>query len=200
MARHGRPGQPVRRHGGRSALRAGAARLRARGVLGRADRARPAQGGDRASWREDAAKTRRIRARVAEYKAILKAVLESRPSGMRQRLAEAIGKNRSFVSQISNPAYQVPIPARHVALIFEICHFSAARAGRVSQGLFAGAPGPARRSRPRRAARTQDHARAAGPWKRRQEPAARNAHLRFRASPRAAPRRRPVSGSWEERR
>ena len=62
---------------------------------------------------------------VAEYKAILQSVLEGRPSGMRQRLAEAIGKNRSFVSQISNPAYQVPIPARHLALIFEICHFSA---------------------------------------------------------------------------
>jgi len=61
---------------------------------------------------------------VADYKAILKTVLEGRPSGMRQKLAEAIGKNRSFVSQISNPAYQVPIPARHVALIFEICHFS----------------------------------------------------------------------------
>jgi hypothetical protein len=63
-------------------------------------------------------------AAVAEYKAILKTVLEGRPSGMRQRLAEAIGKNRSFISQISNPAYQVPIPARHLALIFEICHFS----------------------------------------------------------------------------
>jgi hypothetical protein len=63
-------------------------------------------------------------AAVAAYKAILKAVLESRPSGMRRKLAEAIGKNRSFVSQISNPAYQVPIPARHVSLIFEICHFS----------------------------------------------------------------------------
>lgn len=61
---------------------------------------------------------------VADYKQVLNTVLESRPSGMRQRLAEAIGKNRSFVSQISNPAYQVPIPARHVAIIFEICHFS----------------------------------------------------------------------------
>ena len=61
---------------------------------------------------------------VAEYKQILRTVLDSRPSGMRQRLAEAIGKNRSFVSQISNPAYQVPIPARHIGLIFEICHFS----------------------------------------------------------------------------
>src|SRR5579871_681091 len=62
---------------------------------------------------------------VADYKALLKAVLENRPSGMRQRLAEALGKNRSFVSQIANPAYPAPIPARHVFLIFEICHFSA---------------------------------------------------------------------------
>ena len=61
---------------------------------------------------------------VADYKQVLKTVLENRPSGMRQRLAEAIGKNRSFVSQISNPAYQVPIPARHIALIFEVCHLS----------------------------------------------------------------------------
>ncbi len=62
---------------------------------------------------------------VAEYKKVLKAALDGRPSGMRQRLAEAIGKNRSFVSQISNPAYQVPIPARYVGLIFDLCHFSA---------------------------------------------------------------------------
>ena len=49
---------------------------------------------------------------VADYKQILKKVLDGRPSGMRQRLAEAIGKNRSFVSQISNSAYQVPIQVR----------------------------------------------------------------------------------------
>ena len=41
---------------------------------------------------------------VAEYKRIFKEVLDSRPSGMRIRLAHAMGKNRSFVSQISNPA------------------------------------------------------------------------------------------------
>ena len=61
---------------------------------------------------------------VAQYKQVLKLALDGRPSGMRQRLAEAIGKNRSFVSQISNPAYQVPIPARHISLIFDLCHFS----------------------------------------------------------------------------
>jgi hypothetical protein len=60
---------------------------------------------------------------VAEYKRILLRVLDLRPSGMRQRLADALGANRSFVSQITNPAYPVPIPARHVELIFDACRF-----------------------------------------------------------------------------
>jgi len=60
---------------------------------------------------------------VAEYKRLLQEVLESRPSGTRRRLAEALGKNRSFVSQITNPTYSVPIPARHIESIFDICHF-----------------------------------------------------------------------------
>ena len=50
--------------------------------------------------------------------------MDNRPSGTRQRLAGALGKNRSFVSQITNPAYATPIPARHIETIFEICHFS----------------------------------------------------------------------------
>ena len=60
---------------------------------------------------------------VAEYKRIFKEVLDSRPSGMRIRLAHAMGKNRSFVSQISNPAYPVPVPVQHLNTIFEVCHF-----------------------------------------------------------------------------
>jgi hypothetical protein len=63
---------------------------------------------------------------VAAYKNIFKAVLDKRPSGMRLRLATAMGKNRSFVSQISNPAYQIPIPMQHLNTIFEVCHFSPA--------------------------------------------------------------------------
>lgn len=78
---------------------------------------------------------------VVEYKQILKAALERRPSGMRQRLAEAIGKNRSFVSQIANPAYQTPIPARHVALIFDICHFSAPERARFLEAYARAHPG-----------------------------------------------------------
>jgi hypothetical protein len=61
---------------------------------------------------------------VAAYKQILSDVLDRRPSGTRQRLAAALGKNRSFVSQITNPSYAVPIPAAHLDLIFEVCHFS----------------------------------------------------------------------------
>jgi len=65
-------------------------------------------------------------ASVEAYKSLLRIVLDRRPSGTRQRLANALGKNRSFVSHISNPAYPVPIPAPHLDTIFEICHFSAA--------------------------------------------------------------------------
>jgi hypothetical protein len=60
---------------------------------------------------------------VAEYKRILLRVLDLRPSGMRQRLADALGANRSFVSQITNPVYPVPIPPRHVGIIFDVCRF-----------------------------------------------------------------------------
>ena len=63
---------------------------------------------------------------VAEYKRILQQVLEQRPAGTRQRLAEALGKNRSFISQITNAKYSVPIPANHVQSIFDTCHFLAA--------------------------------------------------------------------------
>ena len=63
---------------------------------------------------------------IVEYKKILRDVLDARPSGTRQRLAAALGKNRSFVSQISNSAYAVPIPASHIDIIFEVCHFSPA--------------------------------------------------------------------------
>ncbi|MBN9017243.1 MAG: hypothetical protein J0H11_07495 [Rhizobiales bacterium] len=61
---------------------------------------------------------------VAAYKAVLQRVLDNRPSGTRGRLAQALGKNRSFVSHMTSPAYATPIPAQHIETIFEICHFS----------------------------------------------------------------------------
>jgi len=67
--------------------------------------------------------TRTVASAVAGYKAVLRRVLDSRPSGTRQRLSHALGKNRSFISQISNPIYPVPIPAQHLETIFSVCHF-----------------------------------------------------------------------------
>lgn len=61
---------------------------------------------------------------VAAYKAVLRAVLERRPSGMRQRLAEALGTTRGFVTQITHPSYATPIPAPYIPVILEVCHFS----------------------------------------------------------------------------
>lgn len=73
----------------------------------------------------DAATTEPVDTPVSDYKLILAEVLERRPSGTRGRLASALGKNRSFVSHIASPTYATPIPAGHVELIFEVCHFSA---------------------------------------------------------------------------
>jgi hypothetical protein len=62
---------------------------------------------------------------IAAYKAILKDYIDRRPAGMRARIAGALGKHKSFVSQLTNPIYPMPIPARHVSTILEACHFSA---------------------------------------------------------------------------
>lgn len=90
---------------------------RARPVLVRTAGDTP-PGGEGPRDRKDAVES------VAAYKTILRDVLDNRPSGTRQRLATALGKNRSFISQISNPVYAVPIPAQHVETIFEVCHFA----------------------------------------------------------------------------
>jgi hypothetical protein len=63
---------------------------------------------------------------VADYKRLLQIVCDNRPSGTRGRLAVALGTNRSFVSQLVNPTYAMPIPAQHLETIFEVCHFSPA--------------------------------------------------------------------------
>jgi nitroreductase len=61
---------------------------------------------------------------VAAYKTVLRDVLDRRPSGTRQRLAAALGTNRSFITQITNPAYDVPIPAQHISTILDVCHLA----------------------------------------------------------------------------
>jgi hypothetical protein len=61
---------------------------------------------------------------VAAYKRLLQEYIDRRPSGLRLKIAKAIGKHRSFVSQITNPSYPIPVPARHLEAIFRICHLA----------------------------------------------------------------------------
>lgn len=63
---------------------------------------------------------------VAAYKELLRGYLEKRPSGLRKRISDAIGTNRSFVSQITNPKYSVPIPSHYVHRLIAVCHLSPA--------------------------------------------------------------------------
>lgn len=78
---------------------------------------------------------------VIAYKTILAGLLDNRPSGTRQRLASALGKHRSFVTQVTSPAYDTPLPARHLPTIFRVCHFSPAEQERFLAAYEAAHPG-----------------------------------------------------------
>ena len=78
---------------------------------------------------------------IRAYKAILSAVIDQRPSGTRQRLADALGKHRSFITQITSPAYSTPIPVRHLPGIFSVCHFSPAERDSFLSAYYAAHPG-----------------------------------------------------------
>ncbi len=62
---------------------------------------------------------------IAEYKALLRHYIDRRPSGTRQKLAEAFGTHKSFISQVTNPNYRVPLPAQHIPALFRVCHLNA---------------------------------------------------------------------------
>jgi len=61
---------------------------------------------------------------VSKYKAMLQELIGQRPAGLRGQLAAALGKHKSFISQITNPVYRVPIPQRDLQTIFDICYLS----------------------------------------------------------------------------
>jgi hypothetical protein len=52
-------------------------------------------------------------------------IIDRRPSGTRQKLADALGKHRSFITQMTSNLYPTPVPERHLGAIFAVCHFSA---------------------------------------------------------------------------
>jgi len=92
---------------------------------------------------------------VAAYKRLLQVYLDRRPSGMRLKIAKAIGKHRSFVSQITNPAYPIPVPARHLERIFKICHFSPEEKQKLMAAYAAAHPNQSKSAAPPRRAGTR---------------------------------------------
>ncbi|NLS06202.1 hypothetical protein HGP14_22950 [Rhizobium sp. P32RR-XVIII] len=78
---------------------------------------------------------------IIAYKDILAQIIDNRPSGTRQRLATELGKHRSFVTQITSPTYATPLPARHLATIFRVCHFSPAEQDRFLDAYQVAHPG-----------------------------------------------------------
>ncbi|MBX6324054.1 MAG: hypothetical protein IRY94_19730, partial [Rhodospirillaceae bacterium] len=89
---------------------------------------------------------------IAAYKRILRACIETRPSGLRKRLAEVMGTHKSFVSLITNPADPTPIPARHLAAIAEVCRLSERERQAFFAAHAAAHAGPSRRGGPSAAA------------------------------------------------
>lgn len=78
---------------------------------------------------------------IIAYKTVLSGIIDNRPSGTRQRLATALGKHRSFVTQVTSPAYATPLPARHLETIFRVCHFSPAEQERFLEAYQLAHPG-----------------------------------------------------------
>jgi hypothetical protein len=62
---------------------------------------------------------------IKAYKQRLGEIIDRRPSGTRQRIADALGKHRSFVTQMTSNLYPTPVPEPHLTTIFAVCHFSA---------------------------------------------------------------------------
>ncbi len=92
------------------------------------------------------------RAAIAAYKGLLRDCIDRRPSGLRGRLARALGKHKSFVSQITNPAYDVPIPAGDLPVIFEVCHLTPEERRRFLELYEKAHPRDVRRASPRASA------------------------------------------------
>lgn len=81
--------------------------------------------------------------KIAAYKRILREYLDRRPSGIRKKIAVAINTHRSFISQVANPNYRVPLPAQYVPTLMDVCHFTAEEQEIFLEAYFAAHPGQA---------------------------------------------------------
>ncbi|OCP23579.1 MULTISPECIES: hypothetical protein [unclassified Ensifer] len=80
---------------------------------------------------------------IAAYKELLRDFLAKRPSGLRKKISDAIGTNRSFVSQITNPKYSVPIPSHYVQKIIAVCHLTPSERAQFLEAYVEAHPGQA---------------------------------------------------------
>lgn len=62
---------------------------------------------------------------VRRYKLLLQTFLKRRGPGARQAIAESLGHTRSFVTQITSPAYDLAIPAGQVHAILKLADLTA---------------------------------------------------------------------------
>lgn len=61
---------------------------------------------------------------IRRYKLLLQTFLKRRGSGARQAIAEALGHTRSFVTQITSPAYDLAIPGGQVRTILKLAELT----------------------------------------------------------------------------
>lgn len=61
---------------------------------------------------------------VRRYKLLLQTFLKRRGSGSRQAIAEALGHTRSFVTQLTSPAYDIAISASQVQAILRLAELN----------------------------------------------------------------------------
>ncbi len=61
---------------------------------------------------------------VRRYKLLLQTFLKRRGPGARQAIAEGLGHTRSFVTQITSPAYDMAIPAAQARAIVRIAELT----------------------------------------------------------------------------
>ncbi len=62
---------------------------------------------------------------IRRYKILLQTFLKRRGTGARQAIAEQLGHTRSFVTQITSPAYDLAIPANQVRAILKLAELTA---------------------------------------------------------------------------
>lgn len=58
---------------------------------------------------------------ITAYKEVIHKALARCPRGTKSKITKELSKNASYISQITNPEYAIPIPGQYVNKIVNIC-------------------------------------------------------------------------------